>query len=96
MIYRLPKWRDVSSLWKHAGRRFFISHLSSPLILLITITTLLVVPLNTVEAQTPAGYSEYYIPGGTQQLWDIYVDLDNDPVLDSTQGLHAVIAVTAT
>ncbi|KPK95110.1 MAG: hypothetical protein AMJ88_02085 [Anaerolineae bacterium SM23_ 63] len=102
MIYRLLKRRDISSHWKHAGRWFFTassSHLSFPILLLITITTLLValiLPLSTVEAQTPAGYSEYYIPGGTEQLWNIYVDLDNDPVLQAAQGMHAVIAVTAT
>lgn len=47
------------------------------------------------HAQNSAGYSEYYIPGSEQQLWDIFVNLDNDPVLVSGSGMHAVIAVTA-
>jgi uncharacterized repeat protein (TIGR01451 family) len=52
-------------------------------------------PPQVVQAAVPAGYSEYYIPGGSDQLWAIFEDLDNDPDLVEDQGLHAVIAVTA-
>jgi|GEM_PF-1329794 len=102
MIFRSPRRRNVFVDRAHDARRLIIisgSRLSFLLFLPITISTLLValvLPLNAVEAQTPSGYSEYYIPGGTEQLWDIYVNLDNDPVLLAAQGMHAVIAVTAT
>ena len=52
-------------------------------------------PLQVVQAAVPAGYSEYYIPGDEDQLWAIFVDLDNAPVLVPGAGTHAVIAVTA-
>ena len=29
----------------------------------------------------PAGYSEYYLPGSTDQLFQILKDIDNDPAL---------------
>ena len=45
------------------------------------------------SAAEGAGYAEYYITGHEQQLWDIFVDLDNDPVLDAGQGSHTTIAV---
>ncbi|GAB4578212.1 MAG: hypothetical protein Fur0022_09460 [Anaerolineales bacterium] len=43
----------------------------------------------------PTGLSEYYIPVEADQLWSIFVDNDNDPVLNNAQGIHYVIAVTA-
>ena len=59
--------------------------------LLLVILTLL---LSTRQGATQgAGYAEYYIPGHEQQLWEIFVDLDNDPVLDSNQGTHTTIAI---
>lgn len=51
-------------------------------------------PLIRVQAAIPAGYSEYYIPGGERQMWDIFWDLDSY-LLDIDEGMHAVIAVTA-
>lgn len=47
-------------------------------------------------AQSSAGFSEFYIPGGSDQLWGIFEDLDNDPDLVEASGIHAVIAVTTT
>ncbi len=55
----------------------------------------MLVPYSSAFAAVPAGYSEYFIPGGEDQLWAIYVDLDNDPVLVEADGMHAVIAVTS-
>ncbi|MEJ2551449.1 MAG: SdrD B-like domain-containing protein, partial [Anaerolineales bacterium] len=52
-------------------------------------------PVSPAYAAVPAGYSEYFIPGGEDQLWAIYEDLDNDPDLVEADGMHAVIAVTA-
>lgn len=64
----------------------------------ITVLTLLLsmalAPM-TVQGGLSAGFSEYYIPGATQQLWDIFEDLDNDPDLVEADGMHSVIAVTA-
>ena len=48
------------------------------------------------HAQSAAGYSEFYIPGATQQLWDIFENLDNNPDLIEASGMHNVTAVTAT
>ncbi len=50
--------------------------------------------VTNVQAGVSTGVSEYYIPGGTDQLWSIFTDLDNDPVLVGSQGLHEVIAIT--
>ncbi|MDM8517700.1 DUF4347 domain-containing protein [Desulfobacterales bacterium HSG16] len=51
-------------------------------------------------AAVAAGFTEYYIPGEASQLWDIFVDIDNDPVLKPDEasggGLHTVISATAT
>jgi uncharacterized repeat protein (TIGR01451 family) len=47
-----------------------------------------------VQADVPAGYQEYYVPGGEQQLWDILWDL-NPTNLNSANGMHAVISVVA-
>jgi uncharacterized repeat protein (TIGR01451 family) len=68
---------------------------------LITRATVFVWLLSVVLTPQPvhgglsAGYSEYYIPGESEQLWQIFVNLDNDPVLVAAQGMHCVIAVTA-
>lgn len=48
-----------------------------------------------VQAEVAAGYSEYYISGHAEQLWNIFVNLDNDPVLVVSAGLHNVVGVTA-
>lgn len=48
------------------------------------------------QAQSSAGYSEFYIPGETQQMWDIFENLDNNPDLVEASGMHNVTAVTAT
>ena len=55
----------------------------------------LVLMPQAVHGGLSAGYSEYYAPGATEELWQIFVDLDNDPVLVAAQGMHSVIAVTA-
>ncbi|HLF37610.1 MAG TPA: hypothetical protein VI520_06720, partial [Anaerolineales bacterium] len=48
------------------------------------------------QAQSAAGFSEFYIPGETQQMWNIFENLDNDPNLVEASGMHNVTAVTAT
>ena len=66
-----------------------------PLILLLVVFAL-GVQWNSGLAQSSTGYSEYYIPGASDQLWEIFVNNDTDPVLVEASGIHAVIAVTAT
>jgi LPXTG-site transpeptidase (sortase) family protein len=60
-----------------------------------TVLFLSVAPQGTAQAQGAAGYSEYYIPGATEQMWDIFENLDNDPDLVEASGMHNVTAVTA-
>lgn len=49
---------------------------------------------DAVRAAVPAGYQEYYVPGGEQQLWDILWDMDNTN-MNAAAGMHAVISVVA-
>ena len=65
-----------------------------PVVVLVT-ALLPALPQATAYAQASAGYSEYYLPGATQQVWDIFSNLDNDPDLVEAQGMHVVIATTA-
>ena len=69
--------------------------LNRPLVLMLVIF-MLGARWDPVLAQSSTGYSEYYIPGASDQLWEIFVDNDTDPVLVEASGIHAVIAVTAT
>ena len=53
----------------------------------------------SVPAQAvPAGYSEYLIPFGAEQLWSIFTNMDNDPVLvasgGTSFGLHCAIGIS--
>jgi len=50
--------------------------------------------LGKVQAAVPTGYSEYYIPAGEQQLWDILNNMDSYN-LNASYGMHAVISVVA-
>ena len=49
-------------------------------------------PKTHVLAEVPAGESEYFIPGFSQDLRTILVDIDNDPVITNT--MHNVITVS--
>jgi hypothetical protein len=49
-------------------------------------------PKTRVQAEVPAGASEYFIPGFSQDLRTILVDIDNDPVITNT--MHNVITVS--
>jgi hypothetical protein len=49
----------------------------------------------TAKADVVSGYQEFYIPGATDQMWNIFQDLDNDPDLVEASGMHEVIGVTA-
>ncbi|OGO71216.1 MAG: hypothetical protein A2Z37_07255 [Chloroflexi bacterium RBG_19FT_COMBO_62_14] len=62
----------------------------------LTVLFLSVAPQGSAQAQASAGYSEFYIPGATQQMWDIFENLDNNPDLVEASGMHNVTAVTAT
>ena len=43
----------------------------------------------------PSGVSDYFIPTTSQQVFSIFVDNDNNPVLVQAQGMRYVIGVTA-
>lgn len=49
-----------------------------------------------VEAGVVTGYSEFYIPGGEEQLFAIFQDLPTNSKPNPANGMHAVISVTAT
>ena len=49
-------------------------------VLLVLLVSTFATPQNA-SAAIPAGYSEYYIPGGTDQLFALLRDIDNDPEL---------------
>jgi len=49
-------------------------------VLLVLLVSTLAIPQNA-SAAIPAGYSEYYIPGGTDQLFALLRDIDNAPEL---------------
>jgi uncharacterized repeat protein (TIGR01451 family) len=51
-----------------------------------------ITPSQPVQAEVPAGESEYFIPGFSQDLRTILVDIDNDPVITNT--MHNVITVS--
>ena len=51
-----------------------------------------ITPSLPVQADVPAGDSEYFIPGFSQDLRTILVDIDNDPVITNT--MHNVITVS--
>jgi hypothetical protein len=86
---------------RHAWSRSFL-HLVSRATITFWILSLVLAP-QEVQGLT-AGYTEYYIPGGSDQLWEIFTNLDNDPPLvdfvptpgpTDRWGLHSVIAATA-
>jgi len=70
-----------------------ITRISVSILILITILSFFK-PTIESEAGVSAGLLEYYIPGATEQLWNIFEDLDDDPTLVEAEGMHAVIAVT--
>ena len=70
-----------------------ITRMSVSILILITILSVFKPSIQS-EAGVSAGLLEYYIPGATEQLWNIFEDLDDDPTLVEAEGMHAVIAVT--
>lgn len=80
-------------LISHYQKSAFKTGLRFSLILILLVV--LVSPYLNAQAAVPAGYSEYFVPGGTDQLWGIFEDNDNSPDLAEGSGMHAVIAVTA-
>lgn len=61
---------------------------------LVTSGAWLLAPV-AARADVVSGYQEYYIPGATDQMWNVFQDLDNDPDLVEANGMHEVIGVTA-
>ncbi|MFQ5667656.1 MAG: hypothetical protein ACE5I7_14685 [Candidatus Binatia bacterium] len=72
------------------------AHALAVLGLLGAISTALALAIEPTPALAgvPAGISEYYVPGATQQLWDIFKNLDDAPTLDPSQGMHNVTSIT--
>ena len=67
---------------------------------ILLLACFLVLPLNTVQAAVFGGYSEYYIPGPEDEIWNIQVDIDNEAgtplYLDNTNDrMHSIISITA-
>jgi LPXTG-site transpeptidase (sortase) family protein len=54
-------------------------------LLFVFLFSIFAMPQN-VSAAVPAGYSEYYIPGSTDQLFQILKDIDNDPDIGNALG----------
>ena len=54
------------------------------LLLFAILVSVMSAPLTAQAA--PAGYSEYYLPGSTDQLFQILKDIDNDPDLGNALG----------
>jgi len=61
-----------------------IQFIGQVLLLLILVTPSAFTPQQVHAA--PAGYSEYYLPGSTDQLFQILKDIDNDPDLGNALG----------
>jgi uncharacterized repeat protein (TIGR01451 family) len=64
------------------------------IVLLSMISGLLMIPNQSAQA-LPSGVSDYFIPTTSQQVFNIFVNNDNDPVLVQAQGMRYVIGVTA-
>ncbi len=69
-------------------------HLSRIAVILFVFLFSTFVILQHVSAAVPAGYSEYYIPGSTDQLFQILKDIDNDPDLGNALGGGGSCTVT--
>jgi uncharacterized repeat protein (TIGR01451 family) len=78
---------------RNTGAHFLFR--AARLIFALLCLSLLASPLQTARAGVAAGYSEYYIPGASDQMWDIFENLDNVPDLIEADGLRCIIAVTA-
>lgn len=93
---------DRSRPLSMAGPRFALrlnSHKSRVLGLLM-LAVFLVLPFYSAQASIFGGYSEYYIPGPEDQIWNIQVDIDNQAgaplYLDNTADrMHSIISITA-
>jgi uncharacterized repeat protein (TIGR01451 family) len=89
--------RIVSVILTNHGRNTGASFplRATRLVFFLICLSLLASSLRTSRAGVAAGYSEYYIPGASDQLWNIFENLDNVPDLVEGQGLRCIIAVTA-
>ena len=73
---------------------------SSLILCLLMLTIFLGLPFYSAQAAIFGGYSEYYIPGPEDQIWNIQVEIDNrsgTPLyLDNTADrMHSIISITA-
>jgi len=72
-------------------------HSGSVFIPSLALLTTLFVFFGTRAMAVGTGITQYYIPASEGQLFNLYVDNDNDPTLDSRGshhgGMHAVISV---
>lgn len=71
-----------------------LNRVSNLLVLITMISGLIMIPNQSVQA-LPSGVSDYFIPTTSQQVFNIFVDNDNDPALVQAQGMRYVIGVTA-
>ena len=62
--------------------------------ILVMIMSLMAIPNLSAQALA-AGIYDYYIPASSRQIMDIFIANDNNPVINESDGLHYVIALTA-
>lgn len=65
--------RSAASTWQSVARR----HHGRYRLGLFLLAALLLLPLYSAQAAIFGGYSEYYIPGPEDEIWNIQVDIDN-------------------
>jgi len=88
--------RSAASTWQSVARR----HHGRYRLGLFLLAALLLLPLYSAQAAIFGGYSEYYIPGPEDEIWNIQVDIDNQAgaplYLDNTADrMHSIISITA-
>jgi LPXTG-site transpeptidase (sortase) family protein len=71
-------------------------HASRLVLLVIVFLLSTFVALQDASAAVPAGYSEYFIPGGTDQLFALLRDIDNDPELGNANVLGTSVGTCTT
>ena len=62
---------------------------------ILLIFIVLLIPEFYCQADISSGYQEYFVPGDEEQLWNLYVDNDNNPALIDILGIHSAVSVTA-
>jgi uncharacterized repeat protein (TIGR01451 family) len=75
---------------QHSSAYRFLS-LMVAMAMILSLTTL---PNQSARAMA-SGISDFYVPTSSGQIMDIFIDNDNNPVIDPVPGLRYVIAFTA-